>query len=63
MGGTMGVKVSRELSSKSDRVTDNSDRTLVSLLEQLKAATDAETIRRLSEQIERIIFHKQLKNA
>jgi hypothetical protein len=55
--------VARELSSRSEQVTDNSDKTLVSLLEQLKIATDPETIRRLSEDIERVVFHKQLENA
>jgi hypothetical protein len=32
-------------------------------LEQLKTAPDPETIRRLSEGIERTIFHKQFENA
>jgi len=39
-------------------MTDNSDQTLLSLLEQFKTATEPEVIRRLSEDIERIIFHK-----
>jgi hypothetical protein len=55
--------MSKELSSKSEQVTDHSDQTLLSLLDQLKSATDPETIRRLSEEIERTIFHKQLENA
>jgi hypothetical protein len=55
--------VSRELSSISKQATDNSDQTLLSLLERLKTATDPETVRRLSEDIERTIFHKQLENA
>ena len=44
-------------------MTDYSDQVLKSLLEQLKTATDPETIRRLSEEIERTIFHKQFENA
>jgi hypothetical protein len=55
--------VSREFSSKSEQVTDNSDQTLLSLLEQLKTATDPVTVQRLSEDIERVVFHKQLGNA
>lgn len=55
--------MSRELSSKSEHVTENSDQTLESLLEQLKTATDPKTVRRLSEDIERTIFHKQFENA
>ncbi len=55
--------MSRERSSRNERVTDTSDQTLESLLDQLKTATDPETVRRLSEDIERTIFHKQLENA
>jgi hypothetical protein len=50
-------------SPSSDQVTDNSDQTLLTLLEQYKIATDPEQIKHLSEEIERVTFHKQFENA
>lgn len=46
-----------------EQVIDHSDATLVSLLEELKKATDPAAVQRLSAEIERVIFHKQLGNA
>lgn len=43
--------------------TDTSDQALVDLLKRLKATVDANEIRQLSDRIERIIFHKQFRNA
>jgi hypothetical protein len=40
-----------------------SDDALLTLLKRLKAANEPTEIRRLSNQIERVIFHKQYKNA
>jgi hypothetical protein len=40
-----------------------SDRALSTLLKRLKAADDATDVRQLSDQLERVIFHKQYKNA
>ena len=40
-----------------------SDSTLVDLLRRLKATVDPTEIRELSEQIERVVFHKQFMNA
>jgi hypothetical protein len=42
---------------------DTSDRVLADLLKRLKATADPNEIRQLSDQIERIIFHKQFTNA
>lgn len=46
---------------KSTEVTEI-DRSLVTLLKRLKATSDPAKIRQLSEQVERVVFHKQLKN-
>ena len=40
-----------------------SDEVLVALLERVKIATDSDEIRRLSDQIERVVFHRQFENA
>jgi hypothetical protein len=42
---------------------DTSDDTLAALLERLKTTADPDEIRRLTDQIERVIFHKQFTNA
>jgi hypothetical protein len=42
---------------------DTSDQALAALLNRLKATIDPTEIRQLSEQIERIVFHKQFTNA
>jgi hypothetical protein len=42
---------------------DTSDGALVVLLDQLKAAVDPTEIRKLSDQIERVVFHKQFRKA
>jgi hypothetical protein len=41
---------------------DTSDDALLALLNRLKAASDPAEVRRLSNRIERVIFHKQYKN-
>ena len=43
--------------------SDTSDETLAALLNRLKSAVDPAEIRKLSDQIERIVFHKQFMNA
>jgi len=43
--------------------TDASDLMLASLLNRLKASTDLDEVRRLSERIERIVFRRQFANA
>jgi hypothetical protein len=42
---------------------DTSDGALAALLKRLKATVDPDEIRRLSDQIERVVFHKQFENA
>jgi len=42
---------------------DTSDKVVLTLLKRIKAANDANEIRRLSDQLERVIFHKQYANA
>jgi len=41
--------------------TGTSDEALLALLKQLKTARERSEIRRLSHEIERVIFHKQFK--
>lgn len=45
------------------RKAETSDAMLVSLLARIKTTTDLNEVRRLSEQIERVVFHKQFMNA
>ncbi len=40
-----------------------SDHALLELLKRLKASNDPTEVRQLSEQLERVIFHKQYENA
>jgi len=40
-----------------------SDRALLSLLDQIRAASNPEDLRTLSDQLERLIFQNQFKNA
>ena len=49
--------------SRLDPSAETSDQALAALLTRLRVATDLSEIRRLSEQIEQVIFHKQLENA
>jgi len=42
---------------------DTSDRALTMLLKRLRTTTDLAEIRRLSDQIERVVFNKQFRNA
>jgi hypothetical protein len=44
-------------------VADTSDPALLSLLKQIKATDDPTELRRLSDQLERVIFHKQFESA
>ena len=53
----------KDLPLSGEKVIDHSDQTLVRLLEKLKTTTDPEMIRQISEDIERVIFHKQFENA
>jgi len=42
---------------------DTSDRALLALLKSIKATDNPAEIRRLADQLERVIFHKQFENA
>lgn len=42
---------------------DTSDNAVLILLKRIKKTTDPNEIRRLSDQLERVIFHKQYSNA
>jgi hypothetical protein len=48
---------------KASLPVDTSDEALAALLNQLKAAADPNRIRQLSEQIERVVFHRQFTYA
>jgi hypothetical protein len=43
--------------------SDSSDEALLDLLKRLKTTSDLGEIRRLSDQIERVVFHKQSDHA
>jgi len=71
-GGTSAnvIRIDRKRAKKTTSVSMNvsdsvnvSDSTLVDLLRRLKATVDPTEIRELSEQIERVVFHKQFMNA
>jgi hypothetical protein len=72
-GPARAAKLTSEQRSESARATaqsrraksngaDTSDGALLALLKRLKAASDPTEIRRLSNRIERVIFHQQYKN-
>jgi hypothetical protein len=42
---------------------DTSDRKLLALLNELKAASEPAEVKRLSSLVERLIFHKQFEKA
>ena len=43
-------------------IGDTSDRAALTLLKRIKAAKDQTEIRQLTDQLQRVIFHKQYKN-
>jgi hypothetical protein len=53
----------RGMKTKQNKAIDTSDRALLDLLKRLKEACDHDEIPKLSDQLERMIFHKQLENA
>ncbi len=55
------VKQQRESSEVAG--TDTSDSALLTLLDRIKSASDPDEIRQLATRIERVVFHKQLKDA
>jgi hypothetical protein len=44
-------------------VIDTSDDAMLAILKRLKTTTDPTKVRQLSDQLERVIFHKQFENA
>jgi hypothetical protein len=46
----------------SEQKNDTSDGALLTLLSRLKVTADPAEIRKLSDEIERIVFHKQFTN-
>jgi hypothetical protein len=57
---------SREQATAATRTAagfDHSDEALRALCARIKLANDPAELRRLSEQLERVIFHKQFENA
>jgi len=46
-----------------EKTVDTSDMALTNLLERLRSTSNPDEIRQLSEQIERVVFHKQFANA
>jgi hypothetical protein len=65
-----GVSASKKVSGpkqlekiKPTTPRNTSDNALVTLLKRLKVTADPNEIRQLSDQIERVIFHKQFRDA
>jgi hypothetical protein len=44
-------------------VIDTSDNAMLAILKRLKTTTNPTEVRQLSDQLERVIFHKQFENA
>ena len=53
----------RNDAATSTAVVDSSNQALLRVLQSLKTESDPAEVRRLSDQLERIIFHKQYDNA
>jgi hypothetical protein len=62
-GKTIGATKGISTREKTAQRTDTSDQALAALLNRLRATVDPVEIRQLSDQIERIVFHKQYMNA
>lgn len=53
----------RTRSAKPTATPDTSDRAVLALLQRIKATEDRAEIRKLSNELERLIFHKQYRTA
>ncbi len=62
-GTSSDVTPEMDSSGHPERSANTSDKELSRLLKRLKATVDPHEIRDLSDQIERIVFHKQFTNA
>jgi hypothetical protein len=49
--------------SRADATLDTSDEAVLALLQRIKEAHDQNEIRQLSDQLERVIFHRQYANS
>lgn len=49
--------------AKTPPAPETSDKAVLELLKRIKAATDPVEIKQLSDQLQRVIFHKQYKNS
>ena len=54
---------SKDRRKEASAPVDTSDEALAALLNRLKAAVDPNEIRQLSDQIKRVVFHKQFTDA
>jgi hypothetical protein len=63
MQNDTGKKPSTRNQIENIPAVDTSDMTLTNLLERLRSTSNPDEIRQLSEQIERVVFHKQFANA
>ena len=62
--GHVVVKTAKmETAPSATSTTDTSDNAVLALLKRIKATNDRNEIRRLTDQLERVIFHKQYTNA
>ena len=65
----MGIKRFSEFSKEIDEAmpmpatVDTSDHAMLDILKRLKVTNDQSEVRRLTDQLEHVIFHKQFKNA
>jgi len=62
-GKSMDATKNISTRGKTAQPIDTSDQALAALLNRLRATVDPVEIRQLSDQIERIVFHKQYMNA
>ena len=53
----------KKANGKATAAPDTSDNAVLLLLKRIKACTDQNEIRQLSDQLERVIFHKQYASA
>jgi hypothetical protein len=60
----MGIeKFHKPINEVTPTTIETSDNALVALLKRIKAANDPTEIKQLSNELERVIFHKQFKTA
>ena len=62
-GDNLGTKTFNEFQHETlPAIGDTSDHAALTLLKRIKAAKDQTEIRQLTDQLQRVIFHKQYKN-